>query len=250
MKNREQAGSYTGVIADRHNPDGRTYPPRAMIRDRGWRMVNQVSMWPNTVGLLGTSAMQIEHNIQTQLHPVVLEVGAGEAKALAELKDYYPHIYPIALDLSPAHHNAHIADVTANAVDIPLPDESVDVAYSVMAFCYVPDKIRALNEIWRVLRPGGFAAIELGGDTGVSPDLGECIARAHLEETFPLRLSAYNELSANSRHAVVQVVKYPGAASPDWGLQYVGSRPAELGECLPHGAAIGFYEPIDFTQQI
>ncbi len=39
--------------------------------------------------------------------------------------------------------------------DIALPDESVDSALSTFTVCTVPDAVRALAEVRRVLRPGG-----------------------------------------------------------------------------------------------
>lgn len=42
---------------------------------------------------------------------------------------------------------------------LPLRSESVDAVCTVRAFEYFPDQPRAVAEVWRVLRPGGFVLI-------------------------------------------------------------------------------------------
>jgi SAM-dependent methyltransferase len=44
----------------------------------------------------------------------------------------------------------------ADAQKLPLPDASVDVAASALVLNFVPDKIAALRELQRVVRPGGL----------------------------------------------------------------------------------------------
>jgi SAM-dependent methyltransferase len=48
---------------------------------------------------------------------------------------------------------AHIVD--ASAERLPLPDASVDTVVSTLVLCTVPNPVRTLGEITRVLRPGG-----------------------------------------------------------------------------------------------
>lgn len=45
------------------------------------------------------------------------------------------------------------------ADDIPLPDNSVDAVVSIQVFEYIPDLAAAVNEVARVLKPGGRVAI-------------------------------------------------------------------------------------------
>lgn len=49
----------------------------------------------------------------------------------------------------------HVEVLSGNAEDIPLPDASVDVITSNGVINLVPDKPRAIAEMFRVLRPGG-----------------------------------------------------------------------------------------------
>jgi len=61
--------------------------------------------------------------------------------------------------------------VNADMENVPLPDDSIDVVISNGAFCLAPDKEKAFQEIFRVLKPGGHFSVacttlltELDGD--------------------------------------------------------------------------------------
>lgn len=58
--------------------------------------------------------------------------------------------------------------IKADAHKIPLPDNSVDFAYSVGLLRYLKDPLRALEEGFRVLKPGGVFLWLLSGYTDIS----------------------------------------------------------------------------------
>ncbi|HFC03386.1 MAG TPA: class I SAM-dependent methyltransferase [Nitratifractor salsuginis] len=49
--------------------------------------------------------------------------------------------------------------IPGTAEEIPLPDESVDFALIVTTICFVDDPRKALREIRRILRPGGWVIV-------------------------------------------------------------------------------------------
>ena len=58
--------------------------------------------------------------------------------------------------------------VEADAAAMPLPDDSIDFAWAWTSLYYVPDLGAVLDELRRVLRPGGRAAFELGNRWSVN----------------------------------------------------------------------------------
>jgi SAM-dependent methyltransferase len=66
-----------------------------------------------------------------------------------------PNLDYVTADLAPGAAMA-VMDITA----IPRPDESIDVLIASHVLEHVPDDGLALSEIFRVLRPGGMAALQ------------------------------------------------------------------------------------------
>src|SRR5262252_9248287 len=100
----------------------------------------------------------------------VLEVAPGPGYLAIELARRYPGLYRITgLDISRslvriARENARAAGVGidfhhGDVANMPFEAESFDVAVCVAAFKNFPDPVAALDEIHRVLRPGGRASI-------------------------------------------------------------------------------------------
>jgi ubiquinone/menaquinone biosynthesis C-methylase UbiE len=92
----------------------------------------------------------------------VLEIGAGTGTNLA----YLPAgVRWVGVDPNPqslryireaAHRSGHEVDFRlATAESLPFPDASFDSVASTLALCSVRDPVLALDEIRRVLRPGG-----------------------------------------------------------------------------------------------
>ncbi|WP_344775736.1 class I SAM-dependent methyltransferase [Nocardioides panacisoli] len=109
----------------------------------------------------------------------VLELGAGTghlAVRLAELVG--PDGQVVATDVAPAmverieQRVAAVRNASAAVVDAAaIPDEigSFDVVICRMGLMFVPDPAVALQEVRRVLRPGGRLAVAVWGDMGRNP---------------------------------------------------------------------------------
>lgn len=92
----------------------------------------------------------------------VLEVGAGTGKNLA----YYPEgAVVVATDLSPGmlaravkksgHRPGVVRFVVTDAEDLAFKEGAFDCVVVTCVFCCVPDPVRGLREVRRVLRQGG-----------------------------------------------------------------------------------------------
>ena len=94
--------------------------------------------------------------------PKVLEVGVGTGK---NIEFYPPELDITAIDLTPGmmEFSKKKADELNVSVDLKLgdaetlefPDESFGSVAATFVFCSVPDPVKGLNEIRRVLKQGG-----------------------------------------------------------------------------------------------
>jgi ubiquinone/menaquinone biosynthesis C-methylase UbiE len=135
---------------------------------------------------------------------VVLDIGSGsgtDALIAAQLVGETGKVW--ALDTTPAMSQKLGDTLTGNGIQnvgilqgdaetIPLPDASVDVVTSNGVLNLVPDKRRAISEIFRVLRPGGRVQIaDIVIDIPITPDCkddpqlwAECVVGATVDESY------------------------------------------------------------------
>jgi arsenite methyltransferase len=111
----------------------------------------------------------------------VLDIGCGAGvDAFVAARMVGPEGRVIGIDMTPemlarawknlqeaTHQNVSFHN--ASAEDLPFPDESFDVVISNGVFNLIPDKARALEEVFRVLKPHGRIMIADQILTGVLP---------------------------------------------------------------------------------
>jgi ubiquinone/menaquinone biosynthesis C-methylase UbiE len=97
--------------------------------------------------------------------PVVIDAGCSSGYLLADLRARLPQAKLIGVDLVASglrKAHIHVPDallLQADVCALPLTDECVDAVVSANLLEHVPDDKQALGEIFRMLRPGGRAAI-------------------------------------------------------------------------------------------
>jgi len=84
-----------------------------------------------------------------------LEVGSGDGYQLELLRQRFTRVFAIDLGQRPARTQNF---VFASAERLPFPDGTFDLVTSNCVLEHVGDRRRALEEIRRVLRPGGYLA--------------------------------------------------------------------------------------------
>jgi ubiquinone/menaquinone biosynthesis C-methylase UbiE len=108
---------------------------------------------------------------------VILDVGCGTGRLLRSARRVWPGARLVGVDPSAGMVRAGSTLtpgelVVAGAEDIPLPDGSIDLAFSTIAFHHWTDQERGLREVARVLRPGGgFVLIDNLGPNWLAPIL-------------------------------------------------------------------------------
>ncbi|MCW2924635.1 MAG: class SAM-dependent methyltransferase [Thermoleophilia bacterium] len=122
-------------------------PTRLEERFRAWREYHD----PDMLAL-------IEGAVSEGPHAQVLEVGCGDGRFSEQLRDDL-HTRVVALDFSPGMAaQAALRGLDVQIGDIqsmPWPDGQFDVVVANWMLYHVPDLDRGLEEIHRVLRPGG-----------------------------------------------------------------------------------------------
>jgi len=99
----------------------------------------------------------------------ILDVGCGGGQLAIEIARARPDLEVTGVDLSSsqlrrakfrsAAAGARVDFIQASALDLPLPDASFDLVYSVDCLKHWPEKGRGLRECARLLRPGGMLFI-------------------------------------------------------------------------------------------
>ena len=110
---------------------------------------------------------------------VLLDVPVGTAVFTKEKWKNLSNAEIICLDYSEdmlAQAEAHLADcphiscVQGDVGQLPLENESCDIVFSMNGFHAFPDKGKAFQEIWRVLKPGGkfIACYYIKGESSIT----------------------------------------------------------------------------------
>jgi ubiquinone/menaquinone biosynthesis C-methylase UbiE len=98
---------------------------------------------------------------------VILEIGSSSGYLLREIKKTYPTLFLIGSDcvIEPLEKIAQtypdIPLMEFDLVSCPLPDNSVDIVIALNVLEHIEDDKCGLTQIYRILKPGGYAIIEV-----------------------------------------------------------------------------------------
>lgn len=121
-------------------------------------------------GVDATEALLDRAGVGNGMRVLDVGCGAGESVRLARERG----ATAVGVDADPGSDDAVCAEMAA----LPVRDDSVDVVLAECVLCLADDRTVALEEIGRVLRPGGRLAVSDVVVDGPLPDLPTAITRA------------------------------------------------------------------------
>jgi ubiquinone/menaquinone biosynthesis C-methylase UbiE len=153
----------------------------------------------------------------------VLEVGSGRGGGSYHIATYLKPASVIGMDIAPnavafsnrVHQAPNLKYIAGNAESIPLPDNSVDVVINVESSHAYGSVPIFLNEVKRVLRPGGLFLIT---DTRSQPGMAQL--KEELEQSGMTKLSEEditdNVVAAIGQEDAVKWKRIREAVPPKW----------------------------------
>ena len=193
----------------------------------------------------------------------VLDIGAGAGTdTLIAARLVGPRGKVFALDITPAmvqklrrlvtrHGTANVDVIEGNAEAIPLPDASADVVTTNGMLNLVPDKRKAVAEIFRVLRPGGRVQLAdivirrpVTRDCATDPKLwAECVVGASIDDDYLAMFSDagfenvtvlrnYDYFALSPSRATRDVAHRFGAHAVEVAMQRAATAPSRLTQLM------------------
>ncbi len=110
----------------------------------------------------GKTDLRIHEMVNLESHHRVLDVGGGTGRVTEQLFAVTPHIYVVDAAVNMLHQARvkGIPVINAFSEALPLPDRRFDQIIMVDAFHHVADHQKTIDEMWRLLAPGGRLIIE------------------------------------------------------------------------------------------
>jgi len=117
--------------------------------------------------------------------------------------------------------------LVADALNMPFPDESFDLVWSLESGEHMPDKIKFLQECYRVLKPGGTLILATWCHRPVGETVGELTdaERRELAEIYRvyalpyvISLPEYEEITRSLPFASIRTADWSKAVAPFWDI--------------------------------
>jgi ubiquinone/menaquinone biosynthesis C-methylase UbiE len=168
------------VVAKQENKDVQKFDRRSMTYEDSWEQRFFFDRIHNAVLDL----------VESQAHPKsILDVGCGTGRLLRKARERWPDAQLIGVDPSEGmveRARSLMPSTTfyvSMAESLPLPNASVDLAFSTTSYHHWVDQVAGVREIARVLRPEGrFFLADLWLPMGLTKVI------RHFQSNFPARV--------------------------------------------------------------
>ena len=168
------------VVAKQENKDVQKFDRRSMTYEDSWAQGVFFDRVHNTVLDL----------VESQAHPKsIVDVGCGTGRLLRKAREHWPDAQLIGVD--PAEGMVEKARslmpsatfYVGMAESLPLPDASVDLAFSTMSYHHWVDQVEGVRDITRILRPKGHLFL-----ADIWPPMGLVKVIRHFQSNDPARV--------------------------------------------------------------
>lgn len=158
-------------------------------------------------------ALEVASRIDASAVKVALEIACGTGRVTRHLRKVLsPTSKLIATDISADMLQVAKDELTGlpiewqviDAQELPYEDNSIDLIACCFGYMFVPDKIKAFKEAWRVLRQGGtllfttWDRLELNIATHIHREVIRKFLGGELPESYTTAFSMNNEVEINS----------------------------------------------------
>ena len=152
-------------------------------------------------------AIEVSNRIDPSSVDIALELASGTGRVTRHLRNILPASAKlIASDISPdmlviAKEKLKASNIAWQMIDaqqLPFEDDSINLVVCCFGYMFVPDKLKAFAEAYRVLRPGGMLLfttwdkLELIGASCVYRNIAKKYLTEPLPESYNLPFSMYD----------------------------------------------------------
>lgn len=157
-------------------------------------------------------AIEVAKRIEPSPNSIVLEIAAGTGRVTRHIRESIPPSTKlIASDISEnmlavAKNKLSHLDIDWQIIDaqeLPFSDNSIDLVVCCFGYMFVPDKQKAFEEVYRVLKPGGQFLFTTWDklENNTASFTSRSIAKKYLEDPLP---DSYNLATSMSDKAVIK----------------------------------------------